>query len=175
MILLDKYVNFLVKHDLTEKEFLVLFMLYKQDYVSKAVYKKGFKLKNVSTKEDKEVLVRKGFLTRTWLGDYILDKKFHELFVDKDEAANQIYNEYPSFNNEGNNPNLPLKNMDRSIFAVMYFNAIMGSIEEHDQIIQDIRYGKSKRLLTMDIKDFLKSQYWKTIRNIRLDDIATTP
>ena len=64
--------------------------------------------------------------------------------------------------------------MDRNVFANLYEVAIMGSLDEHKEILLDIEYGKSKGLLNIGIEKFLKSKYWAGIRKQRLDNQVVT-
>ena len=66
--------------------------------------------------------------------------------------------------------------MDRNVFANLYEIAIMGSLEEHEEVLLDIKYAKEKELLNIGIEKFLKSKYWLVIRKKRMDtrEIKTT-
>lgn len=167
MILIDKYVDFITKHGLTTHEFLVLsFVFYgRKDLIEK--YKEAFQLQAILTDEQKAKLTSNGFLTYSD-GTYKITSKFTDIFVDKDVATEEVFKIYPvSMEHQG--VTIPLKAMDRSVFAVLYQNAIMGSYEEHCEVLQDIQYGKEHKMLNIGIEKFVKSKYWLSLRELRLD------
>ena len=170
MILLEKYVKFLVKNNITERQFLILLFIYykRQDLIG--LYKQQFtNNKNIVTEEDKEDLRQKGFLYKDEFNNYFLTNDFIQLFVDKDIATDEIFEIYPvSMQHQG--VTIPLKAMDRSVFAVLYITAIMGSVEEHKEVIEDIHYAKTHNLLNIGIEKFIKSKYWLGIRKQRLEN-----
>lgn len=170
MILLDKYVKFLVKNDITEKQFLVMYLAYSKRKDLVAIYKDRFNVQGkLLSPKDEEVLVNKGFLQYLPNGATSLTKKFINLFVDKDLATEEIFEIYPvSTNKDG--IAIPLKAMDRSVFANLYITAIMGSIEEHEEVKQDIEYAIKQGLLNIGIEKFVKSKYWLGIRKQRLEN-----
>ena len=108
-------------------------------------------------------------------GNHIITDKFKSIFVDKHIATEEIYEIYPSFV-YSNGVQIPLSTMDRNVFANLYEIAIMGSLEEHKEVLLDIKYGKEKDLLNIGIEKFLKSKYWLAIRKKRMDtrEIKTT-
>lgn len=170
MILLDKYVKFLVNNNITERQLLILMFIYynKQDLIS--LYKDKFTGgKSLLTEEDKEVFIKEGFATKDSQGNLILSKEFLSIFVDKDEATDQIFDLYPtSMNHQG--VVIPLKAMDRNVFANLYQSAIMGSLAEHYEVILDIKYGIENNLLNIGIEKFIKSKFWLGLRKARLEN-----
>jgi hypothetical protein len=115
-----------------------------------------------------EDLLKRGFLVKNEEGRILLGKDFLEIYVDKHIATDEVYKEYPTyFNKDG--ADIPLSAMDRNVFANIYEDAIMGALDEHEEIIKDIKFGKANDLLNMGIEKFLKSQYWKHLRRRRLE------
>ena len=169
MILLDKYVKFITTHKLTERQMLILLLVYykREDLIG--LYKKTYDVKILITKENKEVLYQRGFLITDDSGNNVLTKKFKDYFIDKDIATDEIFDIYP-VSMMHNGITIPLKGMDRSIFANLYIMAIMGSIDEHQEVIKDIEYGKVHNMLNIGIEKFLKSKYWLGIRKARLEN-----
>ena len=176
MILIDRYVNFLIDNQITERQFLGMYLAYTKRRDLSELYKKkitgGMK---IIPKNEIPELIKKGFLKIDEGGNAVLTDKFKNIFVDKHIATEQIYEIYPSFI-YSNGVQIPLSTMDRNVFANLYEIAIMGSLEEHEEIILDIKYGKEKELLNIGIEKFLKSKYWLAIRKKRMDtrEIKTT-
>lgn len=171
MILLDKYVKFLTTYEITEKQFLALLLAYskRQDLIG--LYKRTFtKGKDLLTVEDKGVLLNKGLIEIDKAsGLTVLSKKFLDIFIDKDVATEEIYELYPT-TMPFQGVEIPLKGMDRSVFATLYQNAIHGSVEEHEEVKLDIQYAITHNLLNIGIEKFIKSRYWLGIRQARLEN-----
>ncbi len=176
MILIDKYVNFLIDNQITERQFLALYLIYSKRMDLIELYKKrvtnGMK---IIPPEELPSLIEKGFVKLNVDGNAVLTDKFKNIFVDKHIATEEIYEVYPTFV-YSNGVQIPLSAMDRNVFANLYEIAIMGSREEHNEILLDIEYGKEKELLNIGIEKFLKSKHWLSIRKKRLDtgEIITT-
>ena len=80
-----------------------------------------------------------------------------------------------------NGVQIPLSSMDRNVFANLYEIAIMGSLEEHEEVLLDIKYAKDKATLEQkninnfkDKKDILiselineKNELIKMLENIK--------
>lgn len=176
MILIDRYVKFLIDNQLSERQFLGLYLSYTKRNDLIELFKKnvtnGMKIIPPNELSD---LITKGFVKVDMYGNHIITDKFKAIFVDKHIATEQIYEIYPSFI-YSNGVQIPLSTMDRNVFANLYEIAIMGSLEEHEEILLDIKYGKEKELLNIGIEKFLKSKYWLAIRKKRMDtrEIKTT-
>jgi len=168
MILSEEYVNFLVKYDLTQEQLLLLILLYenKIDLIRK--YKKAFP--NDSGKMISNYLInkliKKGFLVDV-KGGYNLGQKFLQIYVTPDKAVDEIYNVYPSFLIKDNGNHIPLITMDKRIFKELYIPKILGSIKEHQKVIEDIKYGVDNDLIKIGINKFLTSEQWKILRKLR--------
>lgn len=173
MILEEEYVEFLIKHNLTQSQFLLLFLVYKNrtDLIKK--YKANFPSDDDSMIGQYLIkdLKAKGFLIENKnKGTVELGSKFRNVFVNKHIATDEVFKVYPSYYSK-DGMDIPLKGMDRNIFANIYENFIMGSVEEHNKIIEDIKYGKANKLLNIGIEKFLKSKYWLTLRQSRLKNV----
>ena len=176
MILIDRYVNFLIDNQITERQFLGMYLAYTKRRDLSELYKKkitgGMK---IIPKNEIPELIKKGFLKIDEGGNAVLTDKFKNIFVDKHIATEEIYEIYPTFI-YSNGVQIPLSAMDRNVFANLYEIAIMGSRAEHAEVLLDIQYGKEKELLNIGIEKFLKAKHWLSIRKKRLDtkEIITT-
>jgi len=174
MLLEDKYIDFLIENDITQNQYLLLHLIFKQrlDLIQK--YKNHFPT------DDKTMigqyfitdLYKKGFLENTQInGKTVIrvTEKFLSIIIDKHIAAEQIYEIYPSYM-ESNGNHIPLTSMDRNIFAQIYNEAILSNVKEHLEVLEDIKYGIEHKLLNLGIEKFVKSKYWLTIRKLRIND-----
>ena len=175
MILVDKYVNFIVDNKLNEKQFLVLVLLREErrDLILK--YKEQFPTTDgtmigIPLIQD---LVNKGFLVFKDR-QYTLSDKFLELYVTPEVAVDEIYDIYPAFLESDRGVSIPLTSMDKSIFKEIYIPKIMGSIAEHREILKDLQYGISNNLIKVGINKFLTSEGWKPLRKLREQDKRTS-
>lgn len=171
MLLEDAYVPFLVQHDLTQSQYLLLHLIYKKRHDLIRLYKEKFPADDSSmigqrlTQElfDKNWLVKKGNIVE-------VSEKYLSAFINKHTAAEEIFSIYPAhWNNNGTI--IPLSAMDRNVFANLYDRAIQGSIVEHIEVTRDIQYAIQYNLLNIGIERFVKSQYWSVIRPIRLANV----
>lgn len=171
MIAEEEYIHFLIKNDLTQEQYLCLHLIYKNRVDLIKLYKEAFPSGGTKMIPDIFIkdLINKGFLV-VKNKSFKLGKAFLELFIEKHRATEEIYNIYPSFYDNGGVA-VPLTTMDMNVFANMYENAIMGSLEEHIEIMKDIEFGKKHDLLKLGIEKFLKSKYWKVLRAKRIKDI----
>ncbi|MBS1960737.1 MAG: hypothetical protein JST04_00870 [Bdellovibrionales bacterium] len=166
---------------MTQQQFLLLYLLrWKEHDKDKALeliklYKKAFPTdnsKNFMGKEQFEDLIRRGFMTRidpnrTDVDNLVIGEKFTHIFVDEYEAGNEFWDKYPPIiTSEGRN--YPMKMMDKNEFRRLYWKAIKGNKEEHEEVLKDLDYAISKNLVKGKIENFLKSEQWLEIRKIRL-------
>lgn len=176
MVQEDRYVKFLIKNKLTQTQFLLLHLLYKKKYNLITDYKKAFPSDNKSMigKYLTEDLINRGFLIkitdRKGKVTYTISEKFLDVYVNEYIAMEEIFEIYPSFYTKENNVTIPLTSMDRNVFSKIYIDKIAYSRGEHDEIKKDIEYGKEHELLVMGIEKFLKSEFWKSLRELRLKD-----
>jgi hypothetical protein len=172
MILEDSYLQFLIEHKLTQGQFLLLYLIYKDrgDLILK--YKENFPTEDGTMigKYFIDDLLKKGFLEESLTtGTITIGKKFKEAFINKHRATEEIFDIYPThFSKDG--VDIPLTAMDRNVFANLYDITIQSSFLEHEEILKDIQFGKEKSMLNLGIEKFLKSHYWKVIREIRLSN-----
>lgn len=168
MLLEESYIKFLIKHDLTQSQYLLLHLVHKKRTDLIRDYKEKFPTDD-NTMIGKYLiddLVKKGFLIEKD-NTYKLTNKFLEQYVDKFTATEEIYDEYPSFFNK-DGLNIPLKGMDRNIFANLYDKAISSSVLEHIEVMEDIKFGIEQGLMNLGIDKFIKSKHWLAIRPHRL-------
>lgn len=171
MILEESYVTFIVRNDLTQAQFLLLYLLYKNKPKLIELYKLKYPTMDGTMIGQKETndLFDKGFLKKNIKGQTVVTKKFLEAFIDKFAASDEILALYPKYHDTGI-VNIPLTAMDRQVLANLYESAINGSIEEHYEVLKDIQYAKDNKLIVIGLDKFIKSHWWKVIRPKRLEN-----
>lgn len=171
MILEDSYLKFLTEHKITQGQFLLLYLVYKERNDLILQYKEAFPTEDGTMigKYFIDDLFVKEFLYTDSNGVVKIGKKFKEAFINKHRATEEIFDIYPThFSKDG--VSIPLTAMDRNIFANMYDLTIQSSFLEHEEVVKDIKFGKEKAMLNLGIDKFLKSHYWKILRELRLSN-----
>ncbi len=170
MILEDAYVNFLIKHDITQNQYLLLHLVHKKRWDLVKAYKDKFPSDDDTMIGEYLIndLIKKEFLKKDSNNAITLGQKFLEVFINKHNASEHIFDIYPThFSKDG--VSIPLSAMDRNMFANLYDIAIMSSTLEHLEVVKDIEYAIEHNLLNIGLEKFVKSKYWLTIRPKRLD------
>lgn len=171
MILEDSYIKFIIDNKLTQGQFLLLYLLYKNRPDLIKQYKERFPSEDGTMIGQYFIddLFTRGFLEKLASGTIRVTKVFLEAFINKHTASDQIFDIYPThFNMSGTT--IPLTAMDRNLFADLYDIAIQSSIHEHLEIVEDIHYAIKHELLKIGIDKFIKSKYWTVIRPMRLEN-----
>lgn len=172
----ERYVKFITDNNLTQSQFLMLYLLYRKKYECIKLYKEKVPTEDGSMigKSLNQDLIDRGFLEALSKEEgkeqkYKLTEKFTRLFIkDVHEAARQFWDKYPGFVNIGGR-NIPLTTMDQFRFANIYGERIDYSVEEHLEVLKDIEFGVNKNLISCSIEKFVMSENWMKIRQIRLN------
>ena len=98
MILIDRYVKFLIDNQLSERQFLGLYLSYtKRNDLIELFKKKVTNGMKIIPPNELSDLITKGFVRKDMYGNHIITDKFKAIFIDKHIATEQIYEIYPSF------------------------------------------------------------------------------
>lgn len=176
MLLHDSYLRFIIKNNLTQAQYLLLHLVYHERVDLIKEFKEAFPTNN--PKEDTTMigeywvkdLINRDFLVTNAKGGLEIGMKFKIAFIDKYTACEEIYAIYPThFKKDG--VQIPLGAMDRNVFANLYDIAIMSSIQEHLEVVEDIKYAIKHDILNIGIEKFIKSKYWLAIRPKRKENL----
>lgn len=174
MILLEQYINFIIQHEITQEQYLLLHLLKdeRMDLIKK--YKKAYPTEEGSMIDKLSIkdLVNKGFLFKTEKG-FRLSEKILNIFVTPEVAVDQIYALYPAFIDSDKGVSIPLNSMDKRVFKEIYIPKIMGNVLEHKEILKDIQYGIDNALIRIGINKFLTSEQWLSFRKLREQENTT--
>lgn len=175
---IERYVNFISKHKLTQTQFLILYLLYRKRWDLIKVYLEAFprdppnKLLSDAEKKD---LIDRGFIIPVGVGntgdDYELGHEFRKLFTDGVIASQELLTIYPSFI-VVNNKRYPTKLMDEHQLSVLYAEKIGHEFHEHIEVLKDVAYGIENGLITCGIEKFVRSSYWNVIREVRNNKVV---
>lgn len=177
MIDVDRYIPFLKKHKLNQPQFLLMYLLHLQRFDLIEEYKQMFPTEDgssIGTHSFNDLLTR-GFIERTGETNtaisYRLTDKFIHIFIDKFECSEQLWKAYPSFIiREGKRYTLKLTDEDE--LRELYAKKINYSREEHDRVMEDLKYAVENNLIVGTIRNFVLSRQWNSIREERLNTNA---
>jgi hypothetical protein len=173
MILTEPYINFLIENDITPTQFIVLTLLYEKEIKQIKRYKEAFTDgKGILPKDQIENLVMRDFLVKTPKG-YKLGKEFTKIFVTSEKAVDEVYKAYPPFMTSDKGVPIPLTAMDREVFKQIYIPKIMGSLDEHKEVIEDLKYAVDNDLIKVGINKFVTSGQWLSFRQLRRSQTST--
>jgi len=171
MLLEERYVNFICENKLTQPQFLLLYLMYKdrKDLIVK--YKQNFPAEDGTMigKRWLDDLFARGFLIKED-NKLLVTHTFKELFCNKIDAAEELLQVYPS-TTEIQGKIVPLTAIDIITVADLYIEKILDNRLEHEEVLKDIKYGATNNLINLSLKNFILSKYWLGIRKIRKSTI----
>lgn len=170
----NRYVDFIVDNNLTQAQFLFLYLIRRKNFDAISKYKTRFKAPDGSMIGEfaKAELIERGFLVHTGEGetanDYMVSEKFNAIFLKNHfEAADEMWKAYPGYVRI-KGENIPLTNMDKYAFSNIYAERIDFSVQEHAEVLKDLEFGKQHNLIKQTIENFTRSESWLKIREIRI-------
>lgn len=165
----ENYVSFLIEHNLTQEQFLLLILLKERRLDLIKLYKEKFQIENsLISKYFINDLIKKEFLVKI-NEQLFVGEKFLEIFINDYQAALEIYELYPSFITLNTGVQVPLKTMDINVFKEIYALKINNDLKEHFKVIEDLKYGIENNLITIGINKFITSEFWKSLRKLRIE------
>lgn len=179
VIEIEDYVDFIVKNNLTQTQFLFLYLLHFERYDLMKKYMSKFPTEDgtflgIGLRED---LVNRNFIIKTseeaTASSYKIGEAFKDIFIDKIVAGNEFWDLYPIYV-MSNGKRLPLNLMDKYDFYRLYGQRINYQRKEHEEVMKDLQYAIDNYLIFGKIETFVKSEQWQSIRKIRLDQPVIT-
>lgn len=180
-----KYVDFLIENEITERQFLLCYLLYTDaidtlpgnrrvysdstsvtyiyklaEYASRKEGGKGY-----WTKEEVLSLVKKGFLRQLKPGSFepdmlIIEEKLIDALFVSNNGFDEFWDLYPSFLDiEKGKPFAKLKAVDKDEMQVRY-EKIVVSKEYHQKVMSILRWAVSKKTVNMGIEKYIASRQW---------------
>lgn len=175
MIDVKRYIPFLIKHKITQRQYLAMYlhMFDHQDLIDE--YKKLFAYDEGTPLEKQNILdygeiqdlIDKGFMIKVvqnGVGLFEFTDKFLKHYGIPEVITDQLLNAYPNFFQSSEKYRIPLKTMDIFKLRQEYPNAIMNVYEEHLEVMKDLKYGIDNGYINMGIEKFVASRFWNSIR-----------
>jgi hypothetical protein len=169
MIEIDKYVDFITEHKLSEHQFLILWLINAKDGKNIAKYRKTFDTFN--TDEIKELITR-GWIDdfglvedniRTYnIYDFIVTNKFTEtVYIDSFDAGDELIDTYPNWVMI-KNIRVSAKSCDHDELISLYGKILKNNRNKHNDIIRLVQSMKELHngYAPMGIEKFVKSRHW---------------
>jgi hypothetical protein len=107
--------------------------------------------------------------------DYLeIHPKFKSKFMLKvTPLSSELFEEYPPcFKNDGVIYNA--RTASAQEIAPAYMRAIAKSTDEHEKILDDLRWAVKNNVLKIGLDKFVKSRYWEVIRDMRKNYNSST-
>jgi len=168
----QRYVPFLIKHNITQAQYLLMHLLYKKRYDLIKQYKDKFPTDDntmIGLTPIKQ-LIEDGFIKQIGKGGtadtYKLTNKFLCIFVDDYIAGNEFWDLYPAYV-ESKGIQYPLTLMDKNEFRELYAITINYSADEHREVMQDLKFAVENNLVKGKIDIAVKSEIWLAWRKLR--------
>lgn len=167
---IDKYVDFLCKHRLSESQFLILWLVYTKD---KNNLNKYIQVKGNFSKHDIHYLIDCKFLDyyndRDIINgnfnmiDFQVSEKFSKIvIIDEDDAYEELCSVYPKWM-EVKGTKWPMIKGDPMKIGKSYYKAIKGNKLAHQRVIDiTIKYFKNKPVLS-NIEDYVLNRRWNLL------------
>ena len=184
---LQRYMKYLIEHELTERQFLFCYCTQKA-YKDQSIYRvMGDFTKALGVMQDgrkrfmldteRTDLITKGYITcegdGTKASHYHVTDKWLDEFVTEYEAGQQLIAAYPSFI-QINGVNVPLKTTDRAVIRSTYTDRIHGDRRKHERVIEALEYGVKHGLVNMNLEKFVLSEFWEDLIEKMVQEHHTT-
>jgi hypothetical protein len=177
------YVNFIIKANITERQFLLCYLLYtdakikngKRIFIEKgsaisSIYKFNTHHQNkygdnAWTKESIEDLINKGFIVQVgnkFSPDMLeITSKFSHLFTTHNHF-NEFWNTYPSFVDNFKHSagrKIRLKACDKDALEEAYLK-IVSSEKLHKDVMNVLNWAITNNQISMSIENYIRSRQW---------------
>lgn len=172
MINTEKLVGFLASRKMTANQYLLCHLLYMGEHDLLATLVKNDKLK--FTKKEVDDLIKNGYVEKLF-GDtsqfsFIATDKFSRaLFVDSEEAGQQLWDTYPKvLDIEGVMQST--RTCDKDDVLEVYYKRIKGSKKKHEYVMQMLNHYvdlvKSRKMNAMGIEKWIKGENWDVVAEL---------
>jgi len=163
----------LVKYNLTPNQYVFLFLTHSHQYA--AMYKFVQEGPGFSTEEIHD-LVERGFILNFnqsgyyYMDSFVLtDEVGDELFDQSPErAAREFWNTYPvHLFDRDRNEYFSLLATNKDQFIQDYYLRVGHSSKKHQRVMEALRYAIDNRMIDMSIRQWLDSEQWEAILDLK--------
>ena len=169
---IERYVKFITKHNLTQPQFLFLYLMYRKRFDLMREYMNTFPSDDGSFlgKINRNDLILRGFIIKVGEGesaaDFTIGEDFKKIFIDRYEAGREVFEKYPPFM-LSDGKRYPLTAMDTYEFSNLYAERIGYDQAEHEEVKKDLDYAIENNLISCKLETFVKSEQWRSFRKLR--------
>lgn len=167
----SRYVDFLVEHDISADQFILMWLIYRNDMHSILRYNEkgpGFRPSDVRR------MIERGWLIDLNEGDekmiivegvykLLITESFRELIlIDSDEALDDLWKLYPPFI-DLDGKRVPAKSVDKDRLAADYGRIIQNDVYQHRYVKRMLEEAVKAGMISMGIEKWVKSRQWETV------------
>ena len=163
----------LLRYNLTPNQYVFLFLTHTRQYA--AMYKFGQEGPSFSVEEIGNLVERGLILNLNRSGYYYMDlfvltdELGQDLFdQDREKAALEFWNAYPILLRDSRTgENFSLLTTDKQQFLKDYYVRIGYSERRHSRVMEGLDYAIDKGLIDMTIRQWLDSEQWKPLLELK--------
>jgi hypothetical protein len=167
---ISKYVDFLTEHEISEHQFLLLWLIHTKDIVNIKKYKKVFKEFNTEAIVD---LIDRGWIDdfglvkdnmRTYnIYDFMVTETFTKaVIVDEEDAYEELKKVYPKWFNIGGN-RIPAITGDPRLIAKEYWKCHKGNKLIHQKIVEITKKALEGKPPPVKIENYILNRMWELL------------
>jgi hypothetical protein len=181
----DKFINFLVKHNMTANQFMFCYLKANYDiahfkkyatnrknYVAEAKAEGRTVPGGVISSDELKDLVHRGYLEdfndkgRDYIDSYLVTPKFtKEMFIETEQAGEELWATYPPFITI-NTSRVSARSCDKDTLIKTYCKRIKNNKKIHDEIITLLKEAISKDEIRMGIEKWVGSEQWNNLKEL---------
>jgi hypothetical protein len=165
----EKFINFLVKHQLTPNQFMFCFIKATYDMNS---FRKYIKSVGAFKSEEIKDLITKGYIEdfndkgRDYIDSYLVTPKFtKEIFIETEQAGEELWATYPPFITI-NTSRVSARSCDKDTLIKTYCKRIKNNKNIHEEIISLLKEAISKDEIRMGIEKWVGSEQWNNLKDL---------
>lgn len=177
-----KIINICAKRKINPNQLLYLYSIYTKDWAG--IYKLVNEVKYIESKLELEDLVNKGYLIN-WSGEWVnqsvdnfevTDKFKHLLFIDTEEAGEELYKEYPKFI-VIDNKSIPAtqggeykgRYLGKDEVMELYSKKISNNYEQHQENLIGIRKAIKNNVQLPVLRKYVIDEMWLSFNELSTD------
>ena len=130
------------------------------DDATEGVIRARFTTGNVKYLVDQGILHEKTNIHTTDFDTLSLSDSFIDTLFVSNTDFEEFWDIYPAFHLTDKGARLTLKVTDKDEFEQVYFERIINK-DLHKRIIDTVRWANKRKLINMNVENFLKSEMWK--------------
>lgn len=171
---IKSFVNLLDELNVTSDQFLLMQLIYQQEYASLYRYATnniGFNTQAIQDLLDKGYLKDTNSNSNTFNSDELeVTPKFSKLFaLNNKNNAQEFWNTYPPYI-WINNTQVAARNIDYDRFIIYYQQSLGAKDEMHKRVMAALVYAKKHDLICMGISKWILSRQWEATETLMSSD-----